>query len=285
MFRTSRTKPRIRKRNLIFVAAAASTVGLGLALGSAFGGQSSPAPIAYTPTIGHTSSLRGADTPGKIISAIVAMAGAHDISRAELAAPPPASGAPSGTYLHFTVDAPAADQRADRGEWEAAVLAGAVADAFVSHGFPRIVGATVDVRLADGKVVPNVSGGMGDVVPGQSFSDASDNAIASEVRSKLPAFGLTPVSISILHADQPAPAVVAKTSNPTAAAANAEATVISLFGRQPPHYEGYYLEVEDSSGNPVYIASASFRSGIGGTWFRDSVRSSFSIPHGSRRAP
>jgi hypothetical protein len=95
----------------------------------------------------------------------------------------------------------------------------------------------------------------------KDFSDGSDADIKASLAAELAQQHLAPVSIDVLRAAQPAPVVVAMTSNPRRAARDANTTIGALFGVNPAKYEGYYLEIRDTNSKPVLIESAAFRSG------------------------
>jgi hypothetical protein len=189
------------------------------------------------------------------------------------------AGARPGTVLHFLVSAGGTSEDAIRAQWESDLIAGAVADQLANTP-AKVVSTIIDARLPDGTIHSDlVGGGMGDVVANQDFRDASDDAIRMDVGQTLTEAHLDLVSLDILRPSQAAPAVVAATSDPAAAAVAANNTIQSLFGQNPPKYEGYYFEVRDKKGNPVFIQSASFRSGAGRLWFSPSVADVISLNH------
>jgi len=103
------------------------------------------------------------------------------------------------------------------------------------------------------------------VVHGQDFTMASNATAEAQVRLALKAAGLKPISVKVFRAFGPAPAVVAATDDPAAAARNYTDLTRSLFGN-PPKYEGYYLELRALDGTPIARGSASFRTGAGRFW-------------------
>ena len=84
------------------------------------------------------------------------------------------------------------------------------------------------------------------------FSSASDDAIRDQITRTAGAEGYAVHSIDIVHADQPAPAVVLTTSTPEAVAENPDAVLTSIFG-PPGRYEGEYLEVRTSDRTLVLV--------------------------------
>jgi hypothetical protein len=236
--------------------------------------------IVYSPTLGHVSPYADADDPEDVIASIQRTYGGRHVLGVEIEQPPN-SKAPPGLWLHFTVAVPATDQRTGRAGWEADLITGAAAEAFAGPRIGgRISGTTVDGKLPSGEIVPNIDGGMGNIADGQVYSDAVDSAIEQELKAGIFDSNLTPIEIDILHADQSAPAVVARTDDPKAAATNAADTIERLFGRRPPRYEGYYFEVIDAEGKTVFISTAAFRSGAGGLWLSPAVEDVSSLIHG-----
>lgn len=200
------------------------------------------------------------------------------IRHAAIGVPPSIRGLRRGIWLDFVVDVASNDERAIEALWHVDLTVGALADALAQTGQLGIAGATVDGHLPDNTTVP-LSGGIGDVTAGQSFSDAGDQTIKADLTQALKQANLTPVSIDIVRVDQPAPAVVAEAADPRTAAAAVAQTTASLFGKDPPNYEGYYLEVRDTKGNPVFIRSAAFRSGVSAAWASPSVADVFPLSH------
>jgi hypothetical protein len=234
--------------------------------------------IQFTHVLGHSPAV-GGSTHSDIIAGVFKRYGGQDVvSVSEEGAPAQPGPRPAGIWLHFVVAVPSREVGTDRAQWEADLIEGAIADALASSG-TTVGGSTIDWRLPDGTILPNQGGGMGDIVPGQTFSNASDASITATLKKGLADNGLIPTSIAILHADQAAPAVIAVTSDPRAAAAAASSTIRALFGQNPPFYEGYYFEVRDLSGKPLFIQSASFRSGSGRQWVDPSLADVTSLLH------
>jgi hypothetical protein len=205
--------------------------------------------------------------------------GGNLILSAHVSAPPPFTGARKGIWIDFEVAALGPTHEAIRAAWEADLVQGAVADNLAALGLGHVVGQRISIRLPDGTVAGNDPGGMGDITPGQQFQSPSDVVLKQTITDGLSAAGLSPVSVDVLHAAQPAPAVVAVSANPSQAAAAANQTVRDLFGQNPPKYEGAYFEVRDLKQNPVFILATSFRTGAGRLWFSSSVANDISLGH------
>lgn len=234
---------------------------------------------AYTKKLDHKASIPGATTLPEILAAVTARYRGHLVVSAEPGVPR-GPNPRKGVWLHFVVAAPAQDERVARPEWEADLVEGAVADALEASTGQTVADSRIDLRLPDGTIVQDASGGMGDIAPGQNFTDAPDNSIEENLSSELSRQGLSPVSIDVLHADQPAPVVIATTPDARKAAQHANELIAALFGTNPPKYEGYYLEIRDAKAIPVLIEAAAFRSGSGRLWIRPDVEDVASVVHG-----
>jgi hypothetical protein len=241
-------------------------------------------PIVYTNDLSHLPSADlAAATPTAALALIRArLGGASEIRSATAETPPPPHSG-NGTWLHFVVNAAAADERSLHAQWQANLVAGAVADALVrSHTGAPVSGTTIDIRLPDGTVLPEQGGGMGDIARGQQFSQTSDNDLRTAIERRLENTGLNLVRFGVAHVEQPAPDVVVQTNDPQATARSANSLIASLFltTHREPRYEGYYFAVLDSTGSPVLIQTTSFRTGDGSLWYSPSVASVISLVHG-----
>jgi hypothetical protein len=249
---------------VVIVAVAAGVIGL--ARGGAAGGDRS----AYTTNLTHQTVVPGAVSASEVISGIVKRSGASHILSTKIIPAPSIQGVRPGLWLNYLVQQKSGESVL-RPEWEADLTVGAISDALEAAHLGTVAGVHVDVQKPDGTIAYNASGGMGDILPGQSFDAGSDTAIIASITSGLNAAGLTPDTISVLHADQPAPVVVATTADPQAAAKAAAQTIQTIFGQNPPKYEGYYFEVRDARGAVVLIQTEAFRTGASAQWVNPSV--------------
>ena len=268
-------------RYLIGITIVSVAVGAGVARGTGLWGsnRSGVAPSRYTDDLGHVTAVPPGSSAQEIVDFIMKRYDGSGIVSAKVGAPPSVPGQRAGIWLNFVIRSPGADERSAHAGWEADLVEGAVADALQENGLNGIAGSTIEGILPSGAIAP-MGGGMGDVSPGQDFSQASDPQIKSLLEAGLERVHLTPVSIEVLHADEPAPAVIASTTDPAAAAKDASSTIRRLFGKDPPMYEGYYFEVRDQSGHPLFIQSTAFRSGAGSLWVDPTVQKDVSLLHG-----
>lgn len=266
---------KLKKRtrvSVIVVAVAAGVILVGVAWaagGISTSSSSTPTPVTYTKTQGWAPSVPSGATAAEIVNSIVQQAGFGNSMQVSL----------SGQSLSFDIPTTGSLAANAYAAWQADIVQGVVAEAFANQGLPPIAGSTFTGELPSGQTV-DIGGGMGNIQPGQSYSSDDDSAITQRITDLLPQWNLTLSSIHILHAGQPAPAVFVTTNDPNAAAAAATPIVRTLFGQDPPLYEGYYFQVNDTKGNLVLLQSAAFRDGAGQGWADPSVAASSSLNHG-----
>ncbi|HEX5174244.1 MAG TPA: hypothetical protein VFV91_08890 [Gaiellaceae bacterium] len=264
----------------VLLLAGATAFGIAVASGGGsppnLSGDQSVAPVTYSSTYDWTPTIpSSASTPAAIVSAIANRAGLGKALRVSLTNSP-SQATRQGSSLNFDVATDGSVAGNIHAAWMADLVQGAIAEAFVARGMQPVIGSTVTGDLPNGQTV-DLQGGMGDVAAGQSFSSDSDAAIQQHLEAVLAQANLTPVSITVMHIGQPAPAVIVKTSDPSSAAAAAATTIRALFGANPPLYEGYYFEIDSAGGTPIIAASASFRTGAGRQWVDPSVAATSSL--------
>jgi hypothetical protein len=166
--------------------------------------------------------------------------------------------------------------------WEADLVEGAVADRSGDSNdiHQQFGGSSFTLLLPNGEQIPE-EGGLGNVQRGQVYSDQSDDDIRASVTQVLDRFSLTPVSIKVYRAWQPAVAVVASTDDVSQAAKRYLDLTSALFG-DPPTYEGWYLELRDDSGTPFLRASQALRVAAGRIWIDPQWRSDVPVVSGGR---
>lgn len=257
----------------LVIGVAFGVAGLLLRADFASSGKTSPRvhPLAYT----HRSKAGAGivTTPQAALDSVLAHYGGKFVVSGSAERRP---GSHPGTVLNFELSTQGAGKDASRAQWETDIVAGAVADKLAGT-LDKVVSTTIGA--SDGSH-PELVGGMGDIVPDQNFSSASDTEIRASVLEELAKAHLTLISLDILRASQPAPAVVALTSDPPGAAKAANDTIRSMFGQDPPKYEGYFFDVRDRSGNSIFTQSAAFRTGAGRLSFSKSVADVISLNHG-----
>jgi hypothetical protein len=219
-----------------------------------------------------------AATPGALLQSIVARVNSGNVVATKLGGPPPglretdAPNVPNSAafdnslWLRATVRAAALTPEATtKPIWLGNLITGALRDEMFAAGQTPLYSSLISVALPDGSVAADVGGGVGAIQPGQIFSAESDATILGKINSAAAAAGFQIASVSIYHADQPAPAAVVTTTAPGAAAANPDAVLTAIFG-PPGTYEGEYLEVRAADGALVFVQGSSFRTGVGQRW-------------------
>jgi hypothetical protein len=258
------------------VAGASTALALGVGSPSNLSGDTNVTPVTYAATYDWTPTLpSSATTPSAIVSAVAARANLGTALRVSLSTPPVPT-TRQGDWLSFDVATDGSVAGNIHAAWEADLVQGVVAEAFAARGMEHVIGSNITGDLPSGQTVA-LQGGMGDVAAGQRFLSSSDAAIQQRVEAVLAQANLTPVSITVMHVGQPAPAVIVKTNDPSPAAAAAAQTIRALFGAHLPLYEGYFFEIENAAGTPILAASASFRTGAGREWVDPSVGAGSSL--------
>jgi hypothetical protein len=268
-----------RGHRLSAVVLLCSVLGAALYAAYAVGALSdAPTPVDFAQNgLSRQSTTKG--TPDEMLGEILSRYGGTEIVGARLTGPPadfePTDGSVptppdflAGQWLHTAVTAGSDGPEAVRSFWEADLVAGALRDAMHNYGNTPLYASEIDLQLPDGTVMTGASGGIGDVAYDQEFTgDVTADGLNHDILSVLVDAGLTIKSVAIINADQSAPAIVAETSDPAGFVAKADPTLVAAYG-VPPRYEGYYLEVDDEAGAPVFIQSTSFRTGVGRRWVR-----------------
>jgi hypothetical protein len=172
----------------------------------------------------------------------------------------------NGAWAYFDVSVPSESPSAIRAIWEADLVTGALRDAMHANG-ELLYSARTALVLPGGKLAQDASGGIGDVAPNQDFPTPELTSIASTISGALQQEGAHVEAITVLLADQAAPALIVRAADPASWVEKADSIIASAFG-DPPRYEGYYIEVRDNSGDPFFIQSTAFRTGAGHLWVR-----------------
>lgn len=197
------------------------------------------------------------------------------------------------TQLRVTVATPS-DQHGDAllPEWEAALLAGAVAERLTASGdsINRTVGAYEYVAVTpDGKTVDQQGAALPPNAAGTHFPAAglNDQQILEKIRSATDKQGWTLVSSRVLHPLDPAIVVTVRLpkgnkdhSEGYRLLGNAIRTLDYTYSADPDQCAtaGYAIEVQDSTGKRVSISTLSCRAQAGSVW--DLPGGPINVPHG-----
>lgn len=273
------------KRAKMVVALAVPAVLAAVAVFAAVAGPSSSAdhavkPVRYTAGSLNPASVRSGQPPGAVLRDLVATYGGRFLRPDSLAigGPPagwrPWEGAPAsaplpdGIWVNGTVAIPALGASAVRPVWEANLVIAALRDRLHAGGAsPDVIGSQISGELPDGRMLPNIGGGIGNVDFLQAFSAASPGDVQRDIRRNAASLNLRVDSLAVLTPLQVAPAVVVTTHDVAGLIRNPDAVINALFGGIAK-YEGEYLEVRDAAGSAVFIQASAFRTGVGQRWYR-----------------
>jgi hypothetical protein len=262
----------------LVAAAAVSTAFALTALGSPRNQKHRAVPVRYAVGKLALRSAGPGTPPGLLLRSIVGRYGGHAVATAGVGVggPPadwrPSEGgsaapAPQGLWVYASVPVKGLGAPAVRPVWEANLVVAALRDeVHAAGGSPEVIGSQVSGELPSSLVVPNIGGGVGDVVFGQRFAAAAPT-VAAGIRSRATRLGLRVLTVDVLKPLQAAPAVVATTNDPAGFVDAADRNVNAVFGGVAV-YEGEYLEVRAASGSPVFIQASTFRTGVGQRWIR-----------------
>lgn len=224
------------------------------------------APGGWSPTL-----PRDASTPAEIAQAIASRAGFGEPITARVFHTPlglglttrvPFGGWHRGWHPFRGEEGPPVVHYA---EWRASLVDGVIQEVFAKRGI-RLNGD----RMTNIGVLPNGT----TVLLGEdglamrkrgNFFHASDAAIKHRLTAILSEAQLTPVSIAVLRVGQPAPAVVVKTDKQDPTELVPRSVMTDLFGA----FEGYYIMVESSTGEPLGVCWQNGRTDEASRWFPD----------------
>ena len=207
------------------------------------------------------------------------LAGLSNVIRSAKVGPQPNGGSfPNGVWLHIEV---AAENQME-GQWEATLLAGAVADRTAESGFLASVikGYIVDYVPSDGSEPTGQPTNELDVAGERFRPPGDDNTIKRVAADTLARFGAQPVSIEVLHPLDAALKVVATIATPEAMNGRLAQLQTALIGTST-QYEGVYLEVRLPDGSPIAKLWTTYRDVVGAQWVRPDLEDILGgPPHG-----
>ncbi len=264
-------------RALTLVALALVAVG-GTACGQAIGKGNRHHSPAATPT------------PAQIVQNIESGLSGGGIVNVTLApAPPEYAKQVSTPWMYIQVTHAADGAAGVEPVWEADMLAAsysvtASSDGAVPESGVYVASSSTCAASPAGSSCDGFGGPVNLISPGATKpvpfnpTGASTTTLTSTLESALTQAGLTVSKITFDTVDgNPAPIIVARSSDPAALMAK-NPTDTSLFGAEPNGFEGIYLEVDDSSGNPALIRAFASRIGAGIGWTRPDLQTSATNP-------
>jgi len=283
---------RIRRMLVSTLAGLALVAGVGTALAvhSIDSSSTKIRPLTYAKRVGRAPVVRRQTvqgrSPNELLDLLMARLAAPAMLQGEVSSTPagyratedpnavPPPGALDGPWAHLRVLVPDAGVGSMLPLWQADLLVGDLREEMhIANASSPLFGEAITLVTPSGSVANTINTNIGDIAYGQQFSDASDAAIRSSVERGAAAAGVSLKSITVLNGLNPAPRVVVAAANPAQYVSNADMEEHTIF-HDPRTYEGVYLEVDDSSGDPVLISWSSFRTGIGQTWIRPDLAGS-----------
>jgi hypothetical protein len=185
-----------------------------------------------------------------------------------------------GKWIYFLVKAPEDGPGANRAIWEANLAVGALRDSLAASGGPPLYNVVISLQLPGGEVIPNAAGGLG--VPEAEQNEASASAAETEatIRAGAANVGLTLKSLDILAPQRLAPALVLEAPKDwdlSRTALEPDTLIRDILG-DPTFYDGFYIEIDDASGELISVNHVAYRAGVGTRWVRADLDPRTSAP-------
>lgn len=224
-------------------------------------------PVAYAPIGAPMSGELSGIAPADALARVVARMDSNMFATVSIGKPPTADDW-QGNWLYATINVDSLTNAAYLPElWEADLLQGALAESMNAGQRDLanvVVGSTFTARLPDGSEA-TLGGGAGDVAAYQEFAAPTDDNAVAQAQTVLSKFGLATIDVRVLHPLDSALYVVAQVKDVNTLANQLNVLQNDLLG-SPLEFEGLYLEIRDSSGQPIVRSASAFRSGAGHIW-------------------
>jgi len=179
---------------------------------------------------------------------------------------------PTNLWVYLKVTASKDAPSIDRALWEGGLVVGALRDEIARSNLgANLFGASISVVDSNGAEIYH-GGAVYRRPTNEPRRDDSPGNIIAEVRSRAAKQGLTIKSIRLLGPLGHAPVIVASTNDPSGFAAHADGIVSGMFD-VPRAFDGFFLQVQDASGDPFYIQDFSYRTASGDKWTRPDLTS------------
>ncbi len=179
----------------------------------------------------------------------------------------------NGAVSWITLTGPASTEQgpeAVKPLWESMLVAGAYRDLSAGQGVTPDAGFSTAFVNPDGS--PSDYGGNQFVLgptPDEAPADYSQDQMTQLITQNVAKLGVTLTSINYVQPNQYAPLVVLTTDDP-AGFVKADYSLNRVFG-DVGKYEGVYVEVDDSAGDPAVIIGVSNRIGETTRWIRSDL--------------
>lgn len=151
--------------------------------------------------------------------------------------------------------------------WERDLFTGAVRDEFAAQGFGNIIDGDATLVTPDG-ARQSAGGGVSLALRTDQSFDAIPSDISTTVSNQASTIGLHSTQLQTMPALQDVLVIHTVSDSPPAdvAALRQHGGLAFLLGQPPTNFEGVYLQVDDVSGNPMYITYTAPRDGAVGWW-------------------
>jgi hypothetical protein len=264
---SNRTRSALRRTPLLVAAVVACAL---LLVGVAIGGGSL---FHFSPRVGELPAI--GQTRSEVITSLesrLPLVSKAEVFDETVPAEPDNSSehahAVSGLAVKYDLSVPAI-RGADIGQalWEGDLFTGALRDEFAARGLGDVIDAYGTFVTPDGSR-ESAGGGVSYGVATNQVFNPIPTGIVSTVAKRGATVGLHSVQVKTMHVLQDALVIHATSNSPKTdvAALLAKGGLTFLLGQNPSNFEGVFLRIDDSSGNPVYDASTAPRAGGGGFW-------------------
>jgi hypothetical protein len=228
-------------------------------------------PIQVSPQRGPVPIIPG--TPDEVVSKIAVglplVANAH-VEPVSIPSDDPANPPRTGLYVYYDLTVESTEGGwFTRAVWEGHILSSAVADEFAARGFTEVIGAMGTLVTPDG-TRQRIGGSVARFGFRDQIFDALPANLTKSVAVRAAALGLRDVHTSIVRGLQDAVVIEATTDTPAEALRKLEQTGVldGLLSGRVGRFEGAYLGLVDSSGEPVLGQGTAARGLTGVFWVR-----------------
>lgn len=246
-------------------------------------GTQGDAPASYAPVRSQWGDTP-VDTPDEAVAEALKGLDSDIFLDLHLGTPPDDRNIPN-SWLYATVKVSSMDDSATQlPRWEASLAEGVIAEKLATSRVvsDAILGSSITAVMPDGSTA-DLGGGIGYVLVGQKFDDSADSVVIDDIQAKLTAAGVSAEQVRVLHPQDNAVYIVGVVQDIRSVPQGFMGIVNEVFGDlnvTDAKYEGYYLQLDDSDGNPIAIGTAAFRIGAGSSWINPVYEGVAGVVHG-----